>query len=362
MRIQDIQVGEIEIPLKKPFKTALREVNVLENVVVKIITDTGNIGYGEAAITPVITGDIMGSIKWAILEHIGPKLIGKSIENFEELMYLLDNSLINNPSPKAAVDMALYDLYGQLYKLPVYKLLGGYRNEIITDITISVNEPDEMAQDSLNAVKRGYKTLKIKVGRDWKKDLERLKVIRQAIGHDVRIRVDVNQGWKPKEAVMIIRKMEDLGLDIELVEQPVKANDLKGLKFVTDNVTLPILADESCFSPLDAINIIQNRASDMVNIKLMKAGGIHNALKICHIAEVFGVECMIGCMMESKIGLTAASHLAGGKMNITKFDLDSPNLLAEDPIYGGSQYDEYKITLTEKPGLGFDKIEDVIYD
>lgn len=362
MKIQDIQVGEIRIPLKKPFKTALRQVDILENAVVKITTDTGHVGYGEAAITPVITGDTMGSIKWAILEHIEPKLIGRSIDNFEELMYILGNSLVNNSSPKAAVDMALYDLYGQLYDIPVYKLLGGYRSEITTDITISVNEPVEMVEDSLNAVEKGYETLKIKVGKDWKKDLERLKSIRKAIGYGVNIRVDANQGWTPKEAIRIIRKMEDLGLDIELVEQPVKANDLKGLKFVTDNVSLPIFADESCFSPLDAIDIIQNRRADVVNIKLMKTGGIHNALKICSIGESFGVECMVGCMLESKIGLTAASHLAGGKKVITKFDLDSPNLLAEDPVDGGAKYDEYKISLNDKPGFGFDKIGNVIYD
>lgn len=362
MKIAQVQVGKIKIPLKKPFKTALREVRVLENVVVKITTDTGHIGYGEAAITQVITGDFMGSIKGAIMDEIGPKLIGRSIEDFESIMDLLHNSLVNNTSPKAAIDMALYDLFGQQYKAPVYKLLGGYRNEIITDITISVNEPEEMVEDSIKAVEKGYKTLKIKVGKDWKKDLKRIKAIREAIGYNVKIRADANQGWNPKEAVMVIRKMEDAGLDLELVEQPVKAYDIEGLKYVTDNVITPILADESCFSPLDALKIIQNRAADMINIKLMKTGGIYNALKICSIAESFGVECMVGCMMESKIGLTAASHLAAAKKIISRYDLDSPNLLAEDPIIGGAQYNEYQIRLSEKPGFGFESIGNIIYD
>ncbi|HSH37089.1 dipeptide epimerase [Schnuerera sp.] len=362
MKIKDVQVGEIIVPLEKPFKTALRKVKVLQNAVVKITTDTGHVGYGEAAITPVITGDIMGSIKGAIIENIKPKLINRSIEDFEDLMDILHNSLVNNTSPKAAVDMALYDLYGQLYDIPVFKLLGGYRKEITTDITISVNEPDEMVEDSIRAVEKGYKTLKIKVGKDWKKDLERIKAIRKAIGDDIEIRADANQGWTPKEAVMVIRKMEDLGLDMELIEQPVKAHDIDGLKYVTQNVITPILADESCFSPLDALNIIQNRAADMVNIKLMKTGGIYNALKICNIAETFGVKCMLGCMLESKIGLTAAAHLAAGKKVISKFDLDSPNLLAEDPIDGGAKYDEYLINLPDKRGLGFNKIGNVNYD
>lgn len=361
MKICDMQIGKINIPLKKPFKTALREVYELENVVVKIVTDTGNVGYGEAAITPVITGDTLGSIKWAIMEQIKPKLIGMDIENLEEIMKRIDNSLVHNESSKAAVDMAIYDLFGQLHDAPVFKLLGGFRNKIVTDITVSVNEPEEMARDAKEAVEKGYETIKVKVGKDSKKDLERLKAIRNAIGYSVNIRIDANQGWTSKEAVKVLRMMEDAGLSIELVEQPVKAYDIAGLKYVTDNVEIPVLADESVFSPLDAANIIQNRAADLVNIKLMKAGGIHNALKICNFAETYGVQCMLGCMMESKIGLTAACHLAGAKSIITKFDLDGPNLCAEDPITGGANYDEYTIMLEDKPGLGFEEIGNTIY-
>ncbi len=362
MKIRDIHVGEIKVPLRKTFKTALRELEVLENVIVKIETDTGNLGYGEGAITPVITGDTTGSIKWAIMELIKPSLIGLEIKNLEEIMYRINRSLIGNFNAKAAVDMAIYDLYGQLHGAPVYELLGGYRNKITTDITISVNSPEEMAEDSISAVKKGYETLKVKVGKDWELDIIRLKTIREAVGPDVEIRIDANQGWTPKEAVKVLIKMEDLGLNIELVEQPVFAKDIKGLKFVTDNVSIPVLADESVFSPEDAINIIENRAADMLNIKLMKTGGIYNGLKICNIAEVYGIECMLGCMMESKIGLTAAAHLAGGKKIITKFDLDSPNLLAEDPIIGGVAYNEYDITLSNNKGFGFKEIRNVIYD
>lgn len=362
MKIKDIHVGEIKVPLKKTFKTALRKLDVLENVVVKVETDTGNIGYGEGAITPVITGDTTGSIKWAIMELIKPNIIGLNIKNIEEIMYRVNNSLIGNFNAKAAVDMAIYDLYGQLHNAPVYELLGGYRDEITTDITISVNSPEEMVEDSIEAVDKGYEILKVKVGKDWHLDIERLKAIREAVGKDVKIRIDANQGWSPKEAVKVLRKIEELELDIELVEQPVHAKDIKGLKFVTENVSTPVLADESVFSPKDAINIIENRAADMLNIKLMKTGGIYNALKICNIAEVYDIECMLGCMMESKIGLTAAAHLAGGKKIISKFDLDSPNLLAEDPIEGGVAYNEYNITIGNGEGLGFKEIKNVIYD
>lgn len=356
MKIKEIQVGQISVPLKKPFKTALRTVDKIEDVVVKIITDTGHIGYGEAAPTAVITGDTKGSIKCAIEDFIAPQIIGLEIENIEEIMNRIDRSLIKNTSAKAAVDIAIYDLFGQLHKSPLYKLLGGYKKEIISDLTISVNDPEEMAQDSIEAVKRGYKTLKIKVGLDSQMDIKRIQAIRDAVGYNVDLRLDANQGWKPKEAVMLLRKMEEKGFDIELVEQPVSANDLEGLKYVTQNVNTPILADESVFSPSDAVKIIQNRAADLINIKLMKTGGIHNALKICSVAEIYGVECMIGCMLESKLSVSAAVHLAASKSIITKIDLDGPGLCKEDPVEGGPQFQDYKITLNDEWGLGFKNI------
>ncbi|MTI71124.1 MAG: dipeptide epimerase [Firmicutes bacterium] len=361
MKITDIKIGHISIPLKRPFKTALRTVKSVEDVVVKIETDTGNIGYGEAPPTGVITGDTTGAITGAIKTHIKKHLIGMNIENLEEIMIRLDKAVVKNTSAKAAVDIALYDLFGQLYNAPVYKLLGGYRKEIVTDITISVNDPEEMARDSIKAINEGYKTLKIKVGKNADLDIKRMKAIRDAVGFDVDLRIDANQGWKPKEAVYTLRKMEDAGINIELVEQPVQAHDFDGLKLVSNNVDIPVLADESVFSPMDAMKIIQMRAADLLNIKLMKTGGIHNALKICSMAEIYGIECMIGCMLESKISVTAAVHLAAAKKIITKVDLDGPVLCKEDPIDGGAIFNDYKITLNDNPGLGFEKVNNVKY-
>jgi o-succinylbenzoate synthase len=361
MKITNIRIGEISVPLKTPFKTALRTVNSVEDIIVEIHTDTGNVGYGEAPPTGVITGDTKGSIVGALKDHIIKSIIGMDVENFEEIMLKLDKCVVKNNSAKAAVDIALYDLYGQLHNAPLYKMLGGYRKEIITDITISVNDPEEMARDSMDAIKRGFETLKIKVGKDAAMDLERMKSIRNAIGYDVKLRIDANQGWKPKEAVKVLRKMEDAGLDIEFVEQPVEAHDIEGLKYVTDNVSIPVLADESVFSPKDALTILQNRAADFINIKLMKTGGLHNALKICSIAEIYGVECMIGCMLEAKVSVNAAVHLAAAKSIITKIDLDGPVLCSEDPVEGGAIFDEYKITLNDAPGLGVTKVNGIRY-
>jgi o-succinylbenzoate synthase len=352
MKIKDIKVGKVSIPLKKPFKTALRTVITAEEIVIKIETDNGEVGFGSAPPTAVITGDIEASIEGAIKNIIKPKLVGMDIDNIEEIMTVLNSCIIKNSSAKAAVDMAIYDLFGKKYKLPLYKFFGGYRKNITTDITISVNSPEEMVRDSLEAVNAGFNILKTKVGTDVNLDIQRVKAIREAVSRDVIIRVDANQGWKPKEAVRIIRKFEDMDLGIELVEQPVKYWDLEGLKFVTDNVDTDILADEAVFGPLEAMKVIQMRAADLVNIKLMKCGGLYNAAKISSIAETMGIECMMGCMLESKIGITAASSFAGGKKNITRADLDTVNLLAEDPITGGASFIKNEIILNDEPGLG----------
>lgn len=361
MKITDIRLGKISVPLRVPFKTALRTVESVEDIIVEVHTDTGNIGYGEAPPTGVITGDTTGSIIGAIKDHIKKSLIGKNVEDFEDLMITLNGCVLKNTSAKAAVDIALWDLYGQLYKAPIYKLLGGRRKSITTDITISVNEPEEMVRDSIEAKKRGYDTLKVKVGKDSKKDIERLYAIRKAIGQSMNIRIDANQGWNPKEAVNILRKMEDKGLNIEFVEQPVIAHNLEGMKFVKDNITIPVLADESVFSPMDALKIMEMGAADLINIKLMKTGGIYNALKICSIAELYGVECMIGCMLEAKVSVNAAVHLACGKGIITKVDLDGPVLCSEDPIIGGSIFNEKQIIVSEEPGFGIKRIEKITY-
>lgn len=352
MKITEVRLGMISVPLRVPFKTALRTVNSVEDVVVEIHTDTGAVGYGEAPPTGVITGDTTGAIIGAIQDHISKNIIGKDVDDFENLLMLVQSCILKNTSAKAAVDMALWDLYGQLYKIPVYKMMGGSRKSICTDITISVNDPDTMAKDAVDAINRGYDCLKVKVGKESEKDIARLSAIRQVVPRETLIRIDANQGWTPKEAVRILNGMQEKGLDIEFVEQPVKGHDFDGLKYVTERSYVPVLADESVFSPEDALKIMQMRAADMVNIKLMKCGGLYNALKIASAAEVYGVECMIGCMLEAKISVNAAVHLACAKQIITKIDLDGPVLCSEDPILGGAVFAEKIITVSDEPGLG----------
>ena len=358
MRITEVRLGMISVPLRVPFKTALRTVNSVEDVVVEIHTDTGAVGYGEAPPTGVITGDTTGAIIGAIKDHISKAIIGKDVDDFENLMQAVQNSMVKNTSAKAAVDMALWDLYGQFYKIPVYKMMGGSRKTICTDITISVNDPETMAKDAKDAIARGYDCLKVKVGKESEKDIARLSAIREAVPKSTLIRIDANQGWSPKEAVRILNGMQEKGLDIEFVEQPVKGHDIEGLKYVTERSYVPVLADESVFSVEDAFRILQMRAADMINIKLMKCGGLYNGLKIATAAEVYGVECMIGCMLEAKISVNAAVHLACAKQIITKIDLDGPVLCSEDPILGGAVFHEKDITVSDEPGLGIKGIEE----
>ena len=357
MRITEVRLGRISVPLRVPFKTALRRVDSVEDVIVEVRTDVGAVGYGEAPPTGVITGDTTGSILGAIRDHIAKAILGREVDDFEDLMQAVQRSVVKNTSAKAAVDMALWDLYGQLYDIPVHKLMGGARRQIITDITISVNPPEEMARDALDAARRGYDCLKVKVGADPTLDVARLAAVRQAVGQQVCIRIDANQAWQPKEAVRILNQMQERGLQIEFVEQPVAAHDFDGLKYVTERSYVPVLADESVFSPEDALRIMQMRAADLVNIKLMKCGGLYNALKIASAAEVYGVECMIGCMLEAKIAVNAAVELACAKKIITKVDLDGPVLCSVDPIQGGAVFQEKEITVSDAPGLGIQGID-----
>ena len=361
MKITKVRLGRISVPLRTPFKTALRSVNSVEDVIVEVHTDCGAVGYGEAPPTGAITGDTTGAIIGAIQDHIAKTIVGRDVDEFEPLLQSVQKCIVGNTSAKAAVDMALWDLYGQLYKVPVYKLMGGARKKIVTDITISVNDPETMVKDALIAIDRGYDCLKMKVGVNPELDVARLAAVRNAVGKDVVIRIDANQAWQPKEAVRILNQMQEKGLAIEFVEQPVKAHDLEGLKYVTDRSYVPVLADESVFSPEDALKIMQMRAADLVNIKLMKCGGLYNALKIVSAAEVYGVECMIGCMLEAKISVNAAVELACAKKIITKIDLDGPVLCSEDPIIGGAVFEEQKITVSDAPGLGIQGVEGLKY-
>ncbi|WP_298578630.1 dipeptide epimerase [uncultured Luteimonas sp.] len=353
MKITEVRLGMVRVPLKTPFKTALRTVDTVEDLIVSIHTDSGHVGYGEAAATAVITGDTHGSMIEAISRVIAPRIVGEDIANLNRIVRLVQTALERNTSAKAAVEIAVYDLWGQLYEAPLYRMLGGGEPVITTDITISVDHIDKMVSDSLSAVDRGFESLKIKVGKDIGLDVERVKAIHAAVEGRALLRLDANQGWTAKQAVHAMHELEGAGVRMELLEQPVRAPDIAGLKYVSDRIKTPVMADESVFGPLEVINLIEQRAADIINIKLMKTGGISNAIRIADIAALYGVECMIGCMIETSISVAAAVHLAIAKSDvITKVDLDGPSLCAFDPVDGGVTFNESEISVSDAPGLG----------
>ena len=361
MRITDIALGRISIPLRTPFRTALRTVDRMEDLVVRVTGESGEAGFGEAPPTAVITGETLPSMETAIRDYLGPAVLGLDTGDPAEIFQRLDRAMAHNTSAKAAMDIALYDLMAREKGMPLFRLLAQGREEaprtrLETDLTISVNDPDTMARDTEVAVSRGFRVLKVKVGKGGEEDVRRVCRVRAAAGENAVIRVDANQGWTPEEAVRTIRAMEDAGLNIELVEQPVSCHNFYGLKAVADAVDTPILADESVFSPEDAERILAEKAADLINIKLMKTGGIHQALRICDLAEQAGVTCMMGCMLESAVSVSAGAHLMAARGVITMADLDGPSLCAENPYAGGPVYEEAYIYMNETPGIGITRV------
>src|SRR5690625_6364118 len=285
MKITDVRLGMLRVPLKTPFKTALRTVEAVEDIVVSVHTDTGNVGYGEAAATAVITGDTHGSIIEVIDKLIGPRLVGMEVADLNRILQVIHVSAERNTSAKAAVEIAVYDLWAQLYGAPLYRMLGRVDPAFHSNITISVVYIDMMVADSVSPVDRGFESLKIKVGKEIGVDLERVKAIYAAVEGRALLRLDANQGWTAKQAVYAIRTLEDAGVQLELVEQPVKARDIAGLKYVTDRVHTPVMADESVFGPSEVIELLRDQAADIINIKLMKTGGISNAIRVAEIGR-----------------------------------------------------------------------------
>ncbi|SFV64526.1 L-alanine-DL-glutamate epimerase [hydrothermal vent metagenome] len=352
MKITNIYTKILKAPLKKPFITSLRHVDALEDLVIIIECDDGTLGYGEGVPTPQITGETMGSMV-AYITLVKPHIIGKSIKEFDRLIKLIHTLTVKNTTAKSALEIALYDLKAKSKKVPLYQMLGGTQTKFTTDITISMDETDKMIAASHNAVILGYDTLKIKIGDNLKKDLERICAIHNALDKNIKLRLDANQGWSAKESVKLLHNLEKQGIIAEFIEQPVAADDIEGLKYIKERVQTPLLADESIFSLNDAHKLLEMQAIDYINIKLAKTAGITQALKLADLSKSFGVKCMIGCMLEGPISVAAGVHVASAKADIiTMIDLDAVSLLASHPAKTNIQFNESTITLSKDFGVG----------
>jgi L-Ala-D/L-Glu epimerase len=357
MKITAIRFAKLEVPLKTPFKTALRTVQNITDLVVIVETDSGILGYGAAPATPVITGDTHGSVFYAIDKVIGPRIMGMDIEELNNICHHIQHAMVGNSSAKAALEIAIYDLWAKHFKTPLYKMLGGGKTQLRTDVTISVDHIDKMLTDANLALSQGFDILKIKIGTDIENDIARVWAIYQDINKRAILRLDVNQGWTAKQTVYAVQKLEHMGVELELIEQPVKSKDIDGLRYISERITTPLMADESAFSPTQVIDLIRSGAADIINIKLMKSAGLSQAIKIADLAELHNIPCMIGCMLEGSISVAAAAHLASAKSSsISLIDLDGPTLGKYDPVVGGVNFEHSHIHLGQGAGLGIDGI------
>lgn len=358
MKIEKIELFAIELPLKVPFIVSYHRYDVMPSVIVKMTTECGLVGYGEAVADEHVTGESLESTISVIRHLLGPLLIGKNPMHLERIHDEMDRAIRDVPAAKAALDIACHDLIGKKLGQPVYELLGGrYHDEFPVTHVLSIGEPEAMAAEALEQINQGYTAVKMKVGVDVASDVRRVAAVRQAVGPDVPIRVDVNQGWgNAAKTLQAMRKLEPF--EIDWVEQPVKADDFEGMLEVKSKITVPLMIDEGVRGVAEMRRLTMMQAAHKVNVKLMKCGGIYPAKKLVHMAEMSGIECQIGSMVESSIASSAGFHVAFSSKIVQSVELTGPLRFATD--VGNLMYDLPFIRLNDRPGLGVDVDEDVL--
>jgi len=371
LQIDRIDLYKMLIPLKEPFIISLGAEYNAESVILVIKTKEGITGFGECSPYAFINGEVVdtcmvvGQLLAKVLKNENPLDIKACIRRMDKTIY-------GNTSIKSAFDMALLDIASQHAGVPLYKYLRRLRQEmlpgndeikwkdetneapkkeIFTDYTVSIGEVDKMAADAVRYKEQGFPVIKIKVGGEPKKDIERIKAVRKAIGNEIDLRIDANQGWKVKDAIEVLNGVKKC--NIQFCEEPIARWNFMKLRKVRKNSPIPIMADETCGDEHDAARLVALGACDMFNIKLGKCGGLYNALKIVNIAEANAMPLQIGGFTESKLGVTAEAHLAYTADNILYFDFDTPLMYTEDPVSGGIVYENNgRVIVPETPGLG----------
>jgi L-alanine-DL-glutamate epimerase-like enolase superfamily enzyme len=353
MKISRIDVYKFSISLTHEIVVPIGVLKDANNVAIRISTDTGIEGWGEASPFAPITGDTQDS-NYVNARLFALTIMGKDPLAVEARMAEIESAIVGEPSLRAAFDMALYDILGKAANLPLYRLLGGEKRHMCTDFTIGIQESVSLTLERLDeGLEQGFREVKLKVGRPGLADVEHIAAVREKVGPSMAIKIDSNQGWDFPTAVANLTTVQKY--DIQYSEQPLAAWDFVNLKRLRERVNIPICADESVFDHKDAMKLVSMGAVDYLNIKLGKSGGISTALRIEAVAESAGNKCMIGCFAESRLGLSAAAHLACARPNIVFLDLDSGFNLKSDPVEGGMIYNGENgggITLPETPGIG----------
>lgn len=338
--------------LREPYTIAYETVERTTNVFLRIETDRGIVGFGCAAPDLQITGETSDSVLRAVNDIISSSIQGSDPLRSALLIERLFPSLKSQPSALAAVDMALYDILGKVSDLPLWKTLGGFRDRIRTSVTIGILPEDETVSRARDWVAKGFKSLKIKGGKDVDSDIIRVLKVREALGPEIGLRFDANQGFSVEQALKFVRETRNVHL--ELFEQPTPKGEPDLLGRVTSSVSIPVMADESLMTLRDAFRLARRDLADMVNVKLMKVGGISVALQINAVAKSAGLEIMVGCMDESALGIAAGLHFALARPNVLYADLDGHFDLVDDPCSGAVILRNGTLFPTGKPGLGFD--------
>lgn len=357
MKIVDILTKKVNFQRRKVFKIALDAgSNISQRVYLKIVTDEGVYGLGESTPYPPVTAETIDGVIAAI-EFMKPALLGADPTDIAGIHAIMDRTILHNTSAKAAIDIACYDIMGKKAGLPVHKLIGATGNVLQTDITIGINTIENMVKEAVERVGEGFRILKIKCGIEPEKDIAVLKEIRKAVGDRIDLRIDANQGYDKETALYVLNEMQKVNLTE--AEQPLLFWDVHGMAEVNKLSPIPIMADESVHTPVQAEIACQHDACKIVNIKLMKCGGIYPALQIADIAKKYGKSCLVGCFSESKLAISAAAAVALAKDNVESADLDSFFSFTnpEVGVTGGFMVDKDIITMSDKPGYGLDDYE-----
>lgn len=353
--ITSIRVLQVPSPLARPFITAVRRTDHLDVVLVEIMDADGRRGYGEAATSWRVTGESAQSVAAAVAGPLSEVVRGRDADD-SELPADIARSVWGNAAARSAVECAVADLAAQQQARSLAATLFAVHNSseisgIRTDMTVSAGEPAAVATISEELCTAGFGCLKIKASAAHD-TIAGLRAVRAAVGSDITLRIDANQAWDATTAIRVIRAAEDAGLGLELVEQPVAAHDLDALAAVTAAVDTPIMADESVRTAHDVRRIADLGAADLVNIKLAKTGGLAEALAAAEAAQTAGLGIVIGCMMESHVGVSAAAHLAAAVAPEVVHDLDAAFWLRRSPVVGGVAPAGDVLDLGSAPGLG----------
>lgn len=349
--ILQIGIYKSSIRLKEPFIISLGKLEFAENIIIEILDSTGNKGFGEGSPFRTIHGESVDTC-FSVGLDLAKLLIGKSPLDITECSSLMDKYIYGNTTIKSAINIALYDLASQHANMPLYSFLGGQTNKkLYTDYTVSIDTPEKMTADAEKIVKSGFPVIKVKLGESMIADLDRIKSIRAKIPMDVPIRIDANQGWNISYALPLLKELAVY--NIQHCEEPIPRRDYRDLPELRKESPIPIMADESCFDHHEAQKLISLKACDSINVKLGKSSGISNAVKIIKLAEQNNMPLQIGGFLESRIGFTAAAHLASSCKQTPFIDFDTPLMFSEDFVQGGIEYGENgSISIPESPGLG----------